>query len=155
MEDLGLRVHKSTGRVGQKSSHVGHGSLLTVDHPESVGHINVGQHRKFGRERRAFYGILARLTSIEPNVFQQNHAAGAHRTDDPWRIAEVRYQLDRHSKKLRKPRRHGSKTRLRNGSALGPTQVGYQDDPRSRTTKIVNGRQCRSDPPVIGNHART
>ncbi len=149
--DLG---HDQPARgVRQQPGHVVDAGVLAVHGAEAVAHVELGQPRQPGRELTARGVVLGLLARLVAQVFQQGHLAVLERLDRAPRALADHIGGEGHvlAEQLAEPRGDGRERVFRVDLALGPAQVGADDDLGAPFEQGLDRRHRRPDAAVVGD----
>jgi len=124
-----LLLHEEARDRREVLRHALGGGVRPVRRPESVVHVQVGEHGHLLRER----GIVFLFFGMEADVFEQDDLPRLHLCHSVLRDGShaIRDERDGKAEQFREARGGGSERILRVGAALGPAEVRAQDDGRA------------------------
>jgi hypothetical protein len=153
-----LVPHQLAGRVREQGRDVVDAGVLTVQRPESVAHVHIGQRGQPGGELSPGRVVLAGLGGLEANVLHQRHIAVQETGRDiPGGLArDVSRQRNRLAQQLAQAGRDRDQGRTACGPRrvilpLRPAQVGDDQDPAASFRDIRDCREAGPDAPVVGD----
>ena len=142
----------------QPLRHVVDAGVLAVHGTEAVAHVVIAEQRELAGELAAGRVILAGLGGLEADVLQQGDVAVGELGHDPGGVRpdHVGGEGDGPAEQLAEPRCDRPQGRAARGPlgivrALGPAQVRHDDHPGPAVDQLLDRRQARPDPAVVGD----
>ena len=145
-----LALEQQPGRRREQLGHPGGGGVRAVGRAEGVVHVGVGQPGQLLGQ----VGVVLRLAALPARVLEHQDAARLQPLGaaPDLRADHVGRLVDGSVDQLRQPVR-GRLERGLGVTALGPPQVGAQDQPRPALQQQLDRGHRGPDPAVVGHPA--